>query len=267
MEWYYVEEGERIGPVSEADLQGLIQVGTVTDETLVWADGMTDWLPYSQVKDHPPVPAVDAEAETRPAAPAAQEGAPARVAATLGMEKCVECGGSFSTSDMIHHGESWICAACKPKFLQRIKEGVSLPGTYEYGGFWIRVVAKILDSLVMMPVNAALGMMAGLAGVAYGNEVAMIGVQIFVTILNMCVMVAYNTWMVGRWDATLGKMACGLKVIMADGEKVSYGRACGRSFAEMLSSMTCSIGYIIAAFDDEKRTLHDHICNTRVVKK
>ena len=42
MEWYYVEEGERIGPVSEADFQGLISVGTVTDETHVWNDGMKD---------------------------------------------------------------------------------------------------------------------------------------------------------------------------------------------------------------------------------
>jgi len=40
-----------------------------------------------------------------------------------------------------------------------------------------------------------------------------------------------------------------------------------RFFATMLSQLTLYIGYIIAAFDDEKRSLHDHICDTRVVYK
>ncbi len=62
-------------------------------------------------------------------------------------------------------------------------------------------------------------------------------------------------------------MALGLKVITADGDKVSYLKAFGRYFAEIVSGIILCIGYIMAAFDDEKRTLHDRICNTRVVKK
>jgi len=31
--------------------------------------------------------------------------------------------------------------------------------------------------------------------------------------------------------------------------------------------MVCYIGYLIVAFDDQKRALHDHICNTRVIYK
>jgi uncharacterized RDD family membrane protein YckC len=56
-------------------------------------------------------------------------------------------------------------------------------------------------------------------------------------------------------------------VVTADGGRVSYLRALGRYFAKMLSGFTCLIGYIIAAFDGQKRALHDHICNTRVVFK
>ena len=63
-------------------------------------------------------------------------------------------------------------------------------------------------------------------------------------------------------------MACGLKVVDADGNKISYGRALGRGFAEILSGLICDIGYIIAAFDNpQKRSLHDHICSTRVIYK
>ncbi|HET6371045.1 MAG TPA: RDD family protein, partial [Nitrospiria bacterium] len=43
--------------------------------------------------------------------------------------------------------------------------------------------------------------------------------------------------------------------------------ACGRYFAEILSGIILCIGYIMAAFDDEKRALHDRICGTRVIKK
>jgi uncharacterized RDD family membrane protein YckC len=74
--------------------------------------------------------------------------------------------------------------------------------------------------------------------------------------------------MVGKYGATVGKMAAKIKIVNADGTPVSYGKAAGRYFAEILSSMICGIGYLMVAFDnEEKRALHDRICNTRVVRK
>jgi len=49
--------------------------------------------------------------------------------------------------------------------------------------------------------------------------------------------------------------------------KVTYLRAFARHFAEFLSGIILGIGYLMVAFDREKRALHDHICNTRVIKK
>ena len=43
-------------------------------------------------------------------------------------------------------------------------------------------------------------------------------------------------------------------------------RAIGRYFAAMLSSLILCIGYLLIAFDAEKRALHDMICDTRVIK-
>ena len=71
--------------------------------------------------------------------------------------------------------------------------------------------------------------------------------------------------MIGKFGATLGKMACKVRVVTADGEKVSYGRATGRYFAKILSYIVCLIGFIMAFFDQERRALHDRICNTRVI--
>jgi uncharacterized RDD family membrane protein YckC len=52
-----------------------------------------------------------------------------------------------------------------------------------------------------------------------------------------------------------------------DGSQVTYLRALGRHFAKWISTMILAIGFIMAAFDDQKRTLHDRICETRVVRK
>ena len=78
---------------------------------------------------------------------------------------------------------------------------------------------------------------------------------------------ATETWLIGKYGATLGKMACGIRVVRPDGSPVTYLRAFGRYWAKFLSGIMLLIGYIIAAFDAEKRALHDHICDTRVVYK
>jgi uncharacterized RDD family membrane protein YckC len=85
--------------------------------------------------------------------------------------------------------------------------------------------------------------------------------------VNLAVGMSYETLMIGKYGATVGKMVMKIRVITAEGQKVSYLRALGRYFAKLLSGMTLMIGYLMAAFDDEKRTLHDRICNTRVIVK
>jgi uncharacterized RDD family membrane protein YckC len=112
-------------------------------------------------------------------------------------------------------------------------------------------------------VNFGFGFAAGLIG---GRENSVF-VNILVNVVSWALSIAYTTYFLGAHSATPGKMACGLRVVRPDGERISYARACGRFFAEILSSITLGIGYIIAAFDDEKRALHDRICDTRVVRK
>ena len=75
----------------------------------------------------------------------------------------------------------------------------------------------------------------------------------------------YEVCFLGRFGATPGKMVCRLRVVGPDHTRLTYTRALARHFAGMLSLLTLLIGYLIAAFDSEKRALHDHICNTRVV--
>jgi uncharacterized RDD family membrane protein YckC len=62
-------------------------------------------------------------------------------------------------------------------------------------------------------------------------------------------------------------MAFGLKIVRENGARISTKLAIGRAFAWELSSMLCNLGYFFAAFDSEKRALHDMICKTRVIYK
>jgi uncharacterized RDD family membrane protein YckC len=108
-------------------------------------------------------------------------------------------------------------------------------------------------------------------GVSQGPNSSPSGLQILLQVVlqifGFFFGIAYNTFFVGRYAATPGKMAVGIRVVAPDGSRINYMRAFGRAWADILSSMTCFIGYIIAAFDNEKRALHDHICTTRVVYK
>ncbi len=259
MNWYYVDAGQQAGPVDDAQLEELARSGKLQPDTLVWREGMDNWLPYSEAIS--PVPQSAASSPT-PTQSSAAPGETTREAV------CAECGKIFNMDDMIRHSGSYVCANCKPVFMQKLKEGAKLSGGgLNYAGFWTRFAAVFLDGLILFAVNFVIGLLAGLsAGQAVGTEpTGAIVLQLILVVVQLAIGVGYETIMIGKYGATLGKMACKISVVTADGGEVSYARAFGRYFAKLLSGLTCSIGYIIAAFDDQKRALHDHICNTRVV--
>ncbi|MEA2084376.1 MAG: RDD family protein [Thermodesulfobacteriota bacterium] len=254
MEWFYATTKDPIGPISEEEFQNLVKQGKITPKTLVWNSTMTDWKHYSDV--------FGGNAE--------KPREKTRSTVVSGGTPCSECGRTFSQDEMIRFGESWVCAACKPVFVQKLKEGVNVAGAWVYGGFWTRFGAKIIDGIIIGVIqgilNFGVGIVAGISSTPTSPEDMTAFFMVFY-IVNIGVAVAYTTWFLGKYAATPGKMALGLKVITADGGKVSYLKAFGRYFAEIVSGIILCIGYIMAAFDDEKRALHDRMCNTRVVKK
>lgn len=50
MNWYFVENGQQKGPVTQDQLDELSRQGAIKADTLVWTDGMANWLPYSQAR-------------------------------------------------------------------------------------------------------------------------------------------------------------------------------------------------------------------------
>lgn len=252
MKWYYVENSQQAGPVEETEFPQLIRNGKLRAETLVWREGLANWEPFSQ------------------ACPNEFAATTATVAA--GAEAvCAECGGIFDKNDMIPHGPAYICAKCKPVFMQKLAEGATInTGGLNYAGVGTRFGAMVLDNILIGIVNFGIQMAItfSMASAAQANSALAVGLQVFLIVVSLGIGAVYETWMVGKFGATLGKMAVKIKVVTADGGRVTYPRALGRYFAKLLSQMICLIGYIMALFDkEERRTLHDRICNTRVVMK
>jgi uncharacterized RDD family membrane protein YckC len=254
--WYYVKEGQQTGPISQGELAELFASGKITGETLIWREGLPQWQSYTSVLGS------RASAEAIPP-----------LAAPPGMVQCAECGRMFTKEEIIDFNGKAICATCKPIFLQRLREGAGTPGTLAYAGFWVRFVAKVVDGIILGAVGFGVGSVLGVGGFMVGqqtgtfNPAAMMAAIGLSSGVGLVLRILYNTIMTAKFGATLGKMALGLKVVTPDQGPITFGRSLGRAFAELLSGIICSIGYIMAAFDDERRTLHDRLANTRVIVK
>ena len=157
------------------------------------------------------------------------------------------------------------------------RSGVSQPivaAPVRYGGFWIRFVAAILDGIlvqvVVVPFGALMGGAIGVAGVATrmpGEGTRLVSV-IVGTVLGLLGSWIYEAAMESSsLQATLGKMALGLRVVDLQGQRISFGRASGRYFGRILSALILFIGFIMAAFTERKQALHDLIAGTLVVRK
>ncbi|MBI5239469.1 MAG: RDD family protein [Elusimicrobia bacterium] len=123
-------------------------------------------------------------------------------------------------------------------------------------GFWIRAGAYMIDGLLVTVGQMLL--LGCLVLVGIPRTMAQLG--------SSLLGVAYFIWMpVANSGQTLGKMAAGIAIVRMDGTPLTYLRCLGRWAGYIVSSITLGLGFLIAAFTDRKRALHDYICDTRVI--
>jgi uncharacterized RDD family membrane protein YckC len=142
-----------------------------------------------------------------------------------------------------------------------------------YGGFWIRVVAAIIDVIivrvVVSPIHlifGGLGLAGMMSGIPHPWGLAILGGGV-TFVASVFASWLYEAFMESSsYQATLGKMIFGLKVTDLNGNRIGFDRATGRHFAKWLSSMTLGIGYIMVGFSERKQGLHDLIAGTLVRK-
>lgn len=140
-------------------------------------------------------------------------------------------------------------------------------GANEYGGFWIRFGAYLIDALVvtipfilvfwlvMPPVEPPLTMTEVASIWSLGSLLAALVYWLYYTVLEA-----------SAWQASAGKMAVGLRVVGHTGDRLSIGRSAGRSTAKIVYSFWLVIGFLMVGWTENKQGLHDIVATTYVVK-
>ena len=155
------------------------------------------------------------------------------------------------------------------------------PRGWHYGGFWMRFGARMIDGFVLgVPLVIIFALMIPNLLKTQGNPSnpafgAFAAFSLSIFLGYFVVLICYEVLMLKYRGATLGKMACGLKVVRTDGSSLGWGVSFGRFFMwnivtsgiPYLNSILMLISGIMAGTDSEKRALHDRVCDTRVVYK
>lgn len=108
MNLYYADGERQVGPIGRAELKALIKNRQINAKSLVWEPGMESWQELGAY--------VRRKAHGKP------EFEPSK--STASQAPCSQCGKHFNHGDMVRIKNVWVCASCKPFFLQKIKEGV-----------------------------------------------------------------------------------------------------------------------------------------------
>jgi uncharacterized RDD family membrane protein YckC len=257
--WYYADAlRQRQGPVASEALVQRFQRGELRLDTLVWREGLDQWQPlrdFSQalgLHEPPRETFLDAGSRDAPAEPGAavsatpvQDSPYAPPAATLSSDEAFYAGGEVVQA-----------------------------------GFWKRTAAYCIDAVVvsiaaqivqMVLMAAFFGMNLGTLASSPETMFSSTSGFVFLALIYLFPMLLlggyFATFHASSRQATLGKMAVGIKVVRGDGRRITLGRGIGRFFAFILSALILYIGYLMAAFTERKQGLHDMLCDTLVVDK
>jgi uncharacterized RDD family membrane protein YckC len=166
---------------------------------------------------------------------------------------CSQCGKTFAEETMITYEEVWVCADCKPAFFQKLREEILADSGLAKAGWVRRAAAKVMDLIllvlfflmVQVPVIGLL--FNGGKPIGTGSLLEPLGANL---LWGIGLTLFYGVFFMGRYGATVGKLAFHLRVVNLDGSEVSYEMALARCAVEFLTLFT----------------LQNRICSTRVVK-
>lgn len=235
MEVWIGRDGERHGPYQESDIRAWLRSGQVSPQDLGWYEGLADWQPLASL--FPEVTAQQAAGGTTPPAFAAAAPLPLTNAASL----------------------------------------------EDYAGFWKRVAAYILDGIVLWIPNTLIASLLGAAAADQAYKQALLAASNNPDLVRQAMLAYFNAlgpailaqavlvWLYfavlesSPLQATLGKLALGIRVTDERGARISFLRATGRFFAKWLSAVILCIGFMMAGWTRRKQALHDMLAGTLVL--
>ncbi len=191
------------------------------------------------------------------------------------MKTCPNCGAQMA-DEAEYCGKCGAFLGLPPQQPSATPPGYPYPAGYpqvQFAGFWIRLVAVILDGIFLGIATIPIWIWVGISSFWTTNSSGAVefhwnALRVFLLIVVSLVYMVYSIVMIGHYGATLGKMAMGIKVVKTDLSPVGYGWALVReTVGKWISGFICDLGYIWAGFDPRKQAWHDHLCNTLVIHK
>ena len=194
-----------------------------------------------------------------------------------GANYCVKCGARLPTDGAVgdvQAGPAAVVAGTDPRTgPQFVANAIPAYIGPPYAGFWKRAVAYLLDWIVLYILffiaAFALGPTLGSVWEADSYSRYDFGQPKPWLILSQLLIpwLYYALMESSAKQATLGKMALGIRVVDLAGRRVSFLRATGRFFGQFVSSLFFGIGYLMAGFTRRKQALHDIMAGCLVVNK
>ena len=240
VQWYYADaNGQQAGPVSAEEMREAVRLGAAHAGSLAWREDLSDWKPLSEFAGELALDFGVAPTTVLPV--------PAPTTASANPYSAPEA------PELIVRGDA---------------------SDVVYAGFWSRFAARVIDHFVVaVPVGFFGAFLLGSVASMYQggptpDDGAVIGaVVVFYALPLLANFVYFSAMHSSSLQATLGKLALGIKVTDAQGDRLGFGQAAARWFAALLSWLTFCVGFILAGFTERKRALHDMLANTQVVDK
>ena len=151
-----------------------------------------------------------------------------------------------------------------------------------YAGFWKRFAAWLIDGVIItIPALILFGCMIAYVISSLGGVDALAHMKdsfVLEMRLRQCMALLQLVMLVGpmlyfalmessKLQASLGKMALGIKVVDENGQRLTFWRSLGRNAGKFISAWILSIGYFMAGVTRKKQALHDKMANAYVVDK
>jgi len=175
-----------------------------------------------------------------------------------GKKRCSGCG-TFNESS------SNYCYKCGLKLPDNVYEKT----TGDPAGFWVRVLAFIVDQIIVSTIGIAVFLLVfNLSLGDYMTSTADINTAFpwAEYLIMLALEVSYWSFTIGTWGKTAGKALLGIKVVRVDGSRVGYFRSIFRYLAYFISWFTLGLGFLSIPLTPQKRGLHDLVCDTRVIR-
>lgn len=199
---------------------------------------------------------------------------------------CSQCGQSSGLVPASPTGTAPVVATGLPLAVPPVVAvGAATPGvTVAYAGFWLRVLAYLIDAIILgvfaVPIVVGAAMAMGLGGIFAriprdGDPFVNGPPPIFLLFIWFCVLLGVGgTWLYNallessEWQGSAGKKALGLIVTDMTGRRVTFARASGRHFGKIVTSfIPLGIGYALAGFTEKRQALHDMLASCLVLRK